>query len=285
MELANWVKPVVVVCALALCWTWESIAPHFRNRQQRWRHAFRNALLAIINQLLLGLVFGTLNVAVLRWTELHSWGLFHQFSPGWWRWPAAILVLDGWLYLWHRLNHEVPVLWRFHRVHHADPEMDVTTATRFHTGELALSQFPRLLLLLLTGISLQELLLFETLVLCGTMFHHANISLGSWDRLLRFVLVSPSMHRVHHSQIREETNSNYSVLWTGWDRLAGTYHEPSPNDRPKLGLSGWEQDTWQTLYGMWRMPFQSDTPESDEPAPGMQANRADQPTSTGIPAG
>ena len=136
----------------------------------------------------------------------------------------ALLVLDAFTYFWHRANHRLPFLWRFHRVHHADAKMDVTTASRFHIGEIAMSSVLRMPLLFLTGIRLWELGIFEAAMLLVVQFHHANIGVGArLDRWLRLFIVTPAMHKVHHSRVSVETNSNYSSLLSVWDRVFGTY--------------------------------------------------------------
>src|SRR5262249_10618527 len=148
-------------------------------------------------------------------------------------------------------NHAVPWLWRFHRLHHADERLDVTTATRFHPGELVLSALARLVLVPVVGLTVGDLLLFDALVLAATQFHHANVSLGRLDGALRWLVVTPGMHQVHHSTRLEECDSNFGVILTLWDRLAGTLRRaggavtfglptrnPSPLPPPQQGEGG-----------------------------------------------
>ena len=211
-ELPDWVrmaKPGLTVLCLATLWSWETFLPFVATGQQRWRHAGRNVAIAVLNTVVLGLLFGAATVGVAIWAAENQLGLLHHLAVPWpWRLLPAILLLDGWLYLWHRLNHRVPILWRFHRVHHSDRQMDVTTATRFHLGEHLGAATLRLGLIPLLGITAVEILLFETLVVAITMLHHANVSLGASDRVLRWFVVTPRMHQIHHSRLRPETDSN-----------------------------------------------------------------------------
>jgi sterol desaturase/sphingolipid hydroxylase (fatty acid hydroxylase superfamily) len=266
---AGWAKPALTVACLALFWSWESIWPFFAPSRQRLRHGGHNIALAVFNTLVLSLVFGAATVGAAHWAASRHFGLLHQLPLAW---PArlllALLLLDAWLYVWHRLNHHIPLLWRFHRVHHADDAMDVTTATRFHLGELSAAAVLRLGLIPLLGIEVTHLLVHETLVVAATMFHHANISLGRWDAPLRWVIVTPFMHKVHHSHYRPETNSNYSVLFSWWDRLASTFRTRDDYATLKMGLDEFDGDRWQTFLGMLRTPLVNVRPQPPPKATG-----------------
>lgn len=258
-ELPPWapaVKPALTVAILAALWSWESLSPLIAGRQKRLRHARRNLFIAVLNTIILALLFGAATVGVASWAAKHDFGLLNWLDLPWpWRLLAAVLLLDGWLYAWHRLNHGVPLLWRFHRMHHADPEMDVTTATRFHLGEHLGAATLRLGLIPLFGVSVVEILVFETLVVANTMFHHANISLGPLDSPLRWLVVTPRMHQIHHSRQRPETDSNYSVLFSFWDRLFRSYRMRTGDEPIELGLNEFDEDRWQTVAGMLKTPF------------------------------
>ena len=258
-ELPGWAamaKPGLTVFCLAAFWSWETWFPFVSGRQRRWRHAGRNVAIAVLNTVVLSLLFGAATVAVAIWAADHGLGLLNQLAvPLPWRLLPAVLLLDAWLYLWHRLNHRVPLLWRFHRMHHSDREMNVTTATRFHIGEHCGAAALRLGLIPLFGVSVAEILAYETLVVAATMFHHANVSLGRLDRPLRWLIVTPRMHQIHHSRLRIETDSNYSVLFSFWDRLARSYRMRSGSEPVELGLSDFDDDCWQTVAGMLRTPF------------------------------
>lgn len=249
-------KPVTVVLCLAVLWTWETFLPLIGSHEKRWRHAGRNLVIAVSNTVILGVLFAAATVAVAVWAAEQRMGLLHLLGlPSPWRWFVAILLLDGWLYVWHRLNHRLPLLWRFHRMHHSDGAMDVTTATRFHIGEHLGAGILRLGLIPLFGVMAVELLLYETLVVAVTMFHHANISLGRFDRPLRWIVVTPKMHQIHHSRLRHETDSNYSVLFSLWDRLACTYRMRRSGEVVRPGLDDFDDDRWQSVTGMLKTPF------------------------------
>jgi sterol desaturase/sphingolipid hydroxylase (fatty acid hydroxylase superfamily) len=249
-------KPMLTVLCLAIFWSWESLQPLIAGRPKRWRHAGRNAAIALLNTVILGLLFGAATVGVAVWASENRIGLLNWLNVQWpWRLFPAIVLLDGWLYLWHLMNHTFPVLWRFHRMHHSDREMDVTTATRFHLGEHIGSASLRLGIIAILGISVVEILIYETLVVAVTMFHHANVSLGRFDRPLRWLVVTPRMHQIHHSCWRPETDSNYSVLLSFWDRLARTYRMRTANETVELGLSEFNDDRWQSIMGMLKTPF------------------------------
>lgn len=261
-------KPVLTVVCLAALWTWETYFPLAADRQRRWGHARRNVVIAVLNTVTLVLLFGAATVTVSAWAAEHRFGLLHWSGvPGSWRALMAIVLLDAWLYVWHRLNHRVPLLWRFHRVHHADDEMDVTTATRFHLGEHLGAATLRLGVIALLGVTMGEILLYETLVVAVTMFHHANISLGMLDRPLRWLIVTPRMHQVHHSRQHQEMNSNYSTFFSCWDRIARTYRMRAGSEPVELGLDEFHDARWQTVKGMLQTPFVSPpkTPKAAEP--------------------
>jgi sterol desaturase/sphingolipid hydroxylase (fatty acid hydroxylase superfamily) len=143
---------------------------------------------------------------------------------GWAGLILDLLILDLWTYAWHRANHEWPLLWRFHRVHHLDRFLDTTSAVRFHPGEVLVSALARAPLIVLADISLLSLLLFDALALLSALFHHSNVRLPRrLERALRLFVVTPSHHWVHHHNVREDTNSNYATLLTVWDRVFGSW--------------------------------------------------------------
>ncbi len=267
IDLNSWeefAKPVATALCLGLFWSWETVSPFFEFKVNRWKHAGRNVFVAISNTVVLGLLFGVVTVAVANWAESYQWGLLNwaQLSSAW-RVVVAVLMLDGWLYIWHRLNHSIPLLWRFHRMHHSDLAMDVTSATRFHLGELIASATVRLGLIPLLGVNAIEILVSETIVVAVTMFHHANISLGKFDSVLRWLMVTPGMHKIHHSRVCSETDSNYSVFFSIWDRIGSTFRTHDQLNQIQLGLPEYEDEKWQTIAGMLKTPFCSTNSEHD----------------------
>jgi sterol desaturase/sphingolipid hydroxylase (fatty acid hydroxylase superfamily)/rhodanese-related sulfurtransferase len=246
---------------LACLLLWESILPFFElfghSRGARVRHLLRNLTIAALNAAVVSLGFVALWAWAAWYSEAHGIGVLHRLPVGAWSHAAlAVLLLDGWTYCWHRLNHRVPLLWRFHRVHHSDAQMDVTTAGRFHFGEIALSSLLRVPLILLLGVRLPELVAYEALMFTVVQFHHANIGLPEWlDRLLRLVIVTPAMHKVHHSRVQHETDSNYTSLLSFWDRLFGTFRLRDDPRTIRFGLEGLDREADQALAGLIRTPF------------------------------
>lgn len=250
---ARLILPVVL---LALFWLWETWHPYFRWKTERLRHAVRNLAVALVNAALLGLLVGTATVHVADWTTRSGFGILNQVElhPAA-RFLSAVLLLDAWMYLWHRANHAIPLLWRFHRMHHSDNRMDVTTATRFHFGEHVGSNVLRLGLIPLLGFLVWHIVVYEMLVIAITQFHHADVSLGRHDRWLRLIIVTPDMHKVHHSRWRPETDSNYSTFFSFWDRLARSFRMRSDPKTLNFGLAEYDEPQWQTFWGMLKTPF------------------------------
>jgi sterol desaturase/sphingolipid hydroxylase (fatty acid hydroxylase superfamily) len=253
--LSQW-QPFLAVFVLLLFLMWESVAPFFP-RRKRLRHATRNLTIAVLNAIVLAFVFASLTVLVADASQRHQWGLLRWLGlSGVALNVVAFGAFDMWMYWWHRLNHLVPFLWRFHRMHHSDPEMDVTTATRFHLGEITLSSLLRLLLIPLLGIPIEVLILFDVVQLPIISFHHANISLPDRvDKALKWFIVTPFMHKVHHSRIKPETDSNFSSLLSVWDRLFGSFVEKERYDQITFGLDQFDDEERQTVKGLLLTPF------------------------------
>lgn len=245
----------IIVFAFVLIWALESLFPWAQGRAHRLRHAFRNLTLGAINTIVTALLAAFLLIIVANWAETSHVGLLHILHLS----PLvstvfAILLLDAWMYFWHRANHELPLLWRFHRVHHSDTEMDVTSAVRFHAGEILLSGLLRAALIPVLGVSIQQILLYDALLLPVIFFHHSNVNLPeSMDRILRLVMTTPALHRVHHSRLMIETNSNYGSIFSWWDRLAWTFRLRRDGTRVEFGVKG--LDEYQNLRGLLQTPF------------------------------
>jgi sterol desaturase/sphingolipid hydroxylase (fatty acid hydroxylase superfamily) len=214
---------------------WELAAPRRRQdipRVLRWTN---NLALVVVDTIILRLTFPILAVGLALIAQERGWGLFNALSlPPWLAVLLSILLLDLAIYLQHVLFHAVPGLWRLHRMHHADLEFDVTTGLRFHPIEIVLSMVIKLAVVAALGAPAVAVLLFEVLLNATALFNHANIRLPARvDRMLRWVLVTPDMHRVHHSVLPAETNSNFGFNLPWWDRLLGTYRA-----QPKAGHEG-----------------------------------------------
>lgn len=259
MNEMNQAKPAIIAAALALLWMLETVVPQFTGRSRRLSHYGHNLALGLLNVALVSLVFATALVASAEWSAARGLGLLHRIdAPAWVAWPLAILLLDLWMYLWHRLNHKVPLLWRLHSVHHSDAELDASSASRFHTGEIVLSSLARLAVLPLLGVTPAQLLLYELILQPVILFHHSNVRLPArLDQALRTVIVTPWMHWVHHSRYRPETDSNFASVFSFWDRLFGSFRLREDPSGISLGLDGYEPQEWRTIAGMLRSPFRA----------------------------
>lgn len=180
--------------------------------------------------------------------------------PGTWigSWGGLLLdllVLDLWIYWWHRANHRIPLLWRFHRVHHLDHWLDVTSSVRFHFGEVILSALVRAVVIVCLGIPLLSVIIFETLVLMNAGFHHSNVRLPSrLEQLLSKLIITPSIHWMHHHVVQQDTDSNYGVLFSFWDRLFGSQSKNKRTADMEIGL---EHSKDMNLLKLIILPFKS----------------------------
>ncbi len=255
------IKTATSVGWLVLLLVWESWTPFFaffvRAAGERTRHALKNLTLGFLNGAVTSLLFVGLWSSTAVWAERQHFGLLRWIElPACARCAAALLLFDAWMYFWHRLNHRLPVLWRFHRTHHSDPRMDVTTANRFHLGEILLSSILRVPVIALLGLQLWELTLYEAVMFTVVQLHHANIALPPGiDRWMRTLIVTPFMHKVHHSRWQTETDSNYSSLFSFWDRLFGTWRWREDPRTLQYGLEGFDPPKHHTLAGLLFTPF------------------------------
>ena len=211
-----------VFAIVAVC---EALAPRRARtlpRRARWPN---NVGVVVLNTLVLRLVFPTAAVGMALAAEARGWGLFNAAGvPIWLAVPLSVVLLDLAIYLQHVMFHAVPALWRLHRMHHADLDFDVTTGTRFHPIEILLSMLIKLTLVAALGPPAVAVLIFEVLLNATSMFNHGNLNIPRHvDRVLRWLVVTPDMHRVHHSVVVTETNSNFGFNLPWWDRLFGTY--------------------------------------------------------------
>jgi len=251
------VRLAIGVASLAVLLALETWRPFFPGRTARARHAVRNLGVGLLNSLVVAALFGGLLQRVSDWSTANSFGLLHRLAlPPWAAVAGAIVLFDAWMYGWHRANHVLPILWRFHRMHHTDPDLDVTSAVRFHPGEILLSTGLRLGVLALLGMSLPLLVLYEAVLTPVIQFHHSNVRIPEWlDRRLRAVVVTPHMHRIHHSELRAEHDGNYASIFSCWDRLFGSYKRRQHLREMALGLKDWQDGAWLTLPGMLKTPL------------------------------
>ena len=239
---------------------WEILAPKRAltvSKTVRWMN---NLGLVFFNIFILRVLFPVAAVGVATIATYNGWGLFNYFEvPFWLAVVATVIIMDFVIYIQHVMVHAIPVLWRLHRVHHADLDYDVTTGSRFHTLEIILSMLIKFATILLLGPPIVAVIIFEVILNATAMFNHGNISLPkTFDKYLRLFLVTPDMHRVHHSVEDDEANSNFGFSLPWWDRLFGTYR-----DQPRAGHEGMtigihkfrdpKQVSW--LPGMLALPF------------------------------
>jgi sterol desaturase/sphingolipid hydroxylase (fatty acid hydroxylase superfamily) len=227
----------------------------------RWSfRQFTNAALVVIDTLVLRLAFPVLAVA---FAAVYQGGLFNRVDwPAWLEITLAVLVFDAAIYWQHRLMHTIPLLWRMHRVHHADTAFDVTTGVRFHPFETSVSMGIKLGLIALLGPAALAVLVFEILLSAGSLFTHADFRFPpGLDRRLRWLIVTPSMHRIHHSTWRPETDSNYGFHLSLWDRIFGSYTSAPREDERSMpiGLDRFRSPREQSLLALLINPFRSGT--------------------------
>ncbi|MCZ6472271.1 MAG: sterol desaturase family protein [SAR324 cluster bacterium] len=256
---------------LVLMALWELAAPRRAltvSKALRWGN---NLALVVCNSLVLRLVFPVAALGVAVRAEASGWGLLHSLPlPGWLAVLLAVLLLDLLIYGQHVLMHKVPVLWRLHRMHHADLDFDVTTGARFHPLEIVLSMAIKMGAVLALGAPPLGVLIFEVLLNVTSMFNHGNVRIPQGaDRLLRLLLVTPDMHRVHHSLVRAETDSNYGFNLPWWDRLFGTYR-PQPaagHEGMTIGIAQFREPRELWLPRLLTQPFmnpaQAGAPDTD----------------------
>jgi sterol desaturase/sphingolipid hydroxylase (fatty acid hydroxylase superfamily) len=241
---------------------WEFIGPRRKQtigRGWRWPN---NLGVVVVNTLLVRILFPTTAVGLALVAEARGFGLFNVVAlPAWIGVVAAVVILDFAIYLQHVLFHAVPALWRLHRMHHADLEFDVTTGLRFHPIEILLSMVIKFTVVVALGAPALAVLIFEVLLNATSMFNHSNVRIPfGFDRLLRWLVVTPDMHRVHHSILSRETNSNFGFSLPWWDRLFGTYRaQPEAgHDAMTIGIEQFRDSRELGLDRMLVQPFRGD---------------------------
>ncbi len=229
-------KALVVLGCLLLLFIAEQLlpaSPRPEGRKSGFPRWGRNLSLWGLNSLLSPAIVLPITVFGVS----HGLGWRPDWLTGWSGLIADILLLDFWIYWWHRANHKVPLLWRFHRIHHLDQWLDTTSAVRFHFGEVLLSALVRAVVILCFGIPLMSVIAFETLVLLMAGFQHSNLRLSvRLESALSKVLITPSIHWVHHHVLRQDTDSNYGTILSYWDRLFGSQSANKRTNNMEIGL-------------------------------------------------
>jgi len=211
---------------------WEILAPCRVLTTSKSRRWINNLLLVVINSVLVRAIFPAAAVGMALITTERQWGLLNNVDlTPWSAVITAVIMLDFIIYLQHVMFHAIPTLWRLHMVHHTDLDIDVTTGNRFHPVEILLSMLIKFAAITVIGPPVAAVVIFEVILNATSMFNHSNVRIPKQiDRILRLFIVTPDMHRVHHSVIKRETNSNYGFSLPWWDRLLGTYR-----DQPAAG--------------------------------------------------
>jgi sterol desaturase/sphingolipid hydroxylase (fatty acid hydroxylase superfamily) len=262
-----------VVGAFGLLWFLERRRPLRRNIEPKLRRTGRNLAVAALAAASLQLVERPLIQPLSGLVEKRSLGLLKFLRlPVWLEVTLAVVLMDYTLYLWHVLMHRQPFLWRFHLPHHVDLDLDASTALRFHAGELVISTGWRVGQVALIGVSPLSLSAWQTFLMLSVLFHHSNVRLAiAVERQLNRMFVTPRMHGIHHSIVKEETNSNWSSGLTIWDRLHGTLRLNIPQNEITIGVPAYRDPPDVELVEVIKMPFieQRQTwrlPEDGEPA-------------------
>ena len=248
------------VGVLALMASWEALAPRRALAVSKARRWASNLGIVFLNGALLRFIFPATAVAIAVHAQDRGWGLLNQHDvPLALAVVASVIALDLAIYLQHVMFHAVPALWRLHRVHHADLDFDVTTGARFHPIEILLSMLVKMAVIVVIGPPAVAVMIFEMLLNATAMFNHANVRLPLVaDRLLRLLVVTPDMHRVHHSVEEHETNSNFGFNLSLWDRLFRTYkaQPDAGHERMTIGIRGYRAPKLVSdLPGMLVLPF------------------------------
>jgi sterol desaturase/sphingolipid hydroxylase (fatty acid hydroxylase superfamily) len=257
------VRLACFAAVLLLMALWEVLAPRRSPSVSKGLRWASNIGLAFLNTIVVRVCFPLGLVSVALFAEDRAWGLFPNIDlPGWLAILLTVIILDFVIYVQHVVFHAVPLLWRLHMVHHADLDFDVTTGVRFHTIEIVLSLGIKAVAVLLLGPPAVAVLIFEALLNATSMFSHGNVRLPApLDRVLRLLLVTPEMHRVHHSAIAAETNSNFGFNVPWWDYLFGTYRaQPEAgHEAMTIGLNQFRDERVEHLPAMLALPFVGDT--------------------------
>ncbi len=256
LQIEKW-QPFIAIFLISFFLIWESFAPFFKRPKERISHGIKNIVIAVINAIIIGLLFSGVTLIAADYTEENNFGLVHLLNLNEIQYSViAFFIMDLWNYIWHRINHKISFLWRFHKMHHSDPNMDATTSVRFHFGEIIISSTLRLAVIFLVGIPIWVLIFYDTTLLMSTIFHHSNIRLpDKVDKLIRAVIVSPNMHKVHHSRIKIETDSNYSSFLTIWDRIFGSFRLKDDYSKINFGLDNYDSKEKQSLAGLIKTPL------------------------------
>ncbi|MGI9168323.1 MAG: sterol desaturase family protein [Pyrinomonadaceae bacterium] len=256
-QVPKWLSGAFVVGAAGLLWWLENRRPLRRKVEPKVSRNARNFAVGALAAASLQLVERPLIQSLTLLVESRRWGLLKRVRfPVWLEVTLAVVLMDYTLYVWHVLMHRVPFLWRFHVVHHADLDLDASTALRFHAGEIVIATGWRVCQVMLIGVSPLSLSVWQAFLMFSVLFHHSNVRLPiEVERKLNPVFVTPRMHGIHHSIVAEERNANWSSGLTIWDRLHGTLRLNVPQDKVTIGVPDYRQPEEVSLVAMLKLPF------------------------------
>jgi len=254
--MANWTTIILPGTFIVLLLV-EQFIPLRRRTRSFFSRLVQNLTLTAAVFLVGSLVVKNAGLATARWSAERGIGIALWMPlPQWGRIALGFLLMDLTFYYWHRANHRIRLLWRFHNVHHVDPDLDVTTSFRFHFGEIAYSSVFRVVQVALLGVAPLTYVIYETVFTIETMFHHSNVRLPvRFERLLNRIIVTPRMHGVHHSAVGSETNTNYSVIFPWWDYLHRTLVLNVPQSSIRIGVPGYLEPKENRFWNLVRLPF------------------------------
>jgi len=257
---ASFIRIGFFLAILIIMGSWEFIAPRRVLSLPRLTRWTGNLGIVFLNSIILRFLFPAGAVGMALLAESHGWGIFHSLTvPYAMAVILSVVIMDLAIYFQHIMLHAVPALWRLHRVHHVDLDFDVTTGGRFHPIEIVLSMLIKFSIILLLGAPAIAVVVFEVLLNATSMFNHSNVRLPLvLDRIIRLVIVTPDMHRVHHSILDDETNSNFGFNLSVWDRIFGTYRDQPRDGHRKMtiGIRGFRKpQEANRLWAMLAIPF------------------------------
>lgn len=253
----SWLRPALFFGGLLFFLILEAVNPYRPDTVSKKKRWINNLLLTLFNNIVIFVTVGSLFLVVSKYADSNNLGFLGMLDiPLTFKIVLGVIIMDFVLYIWHLLNHEVPFLWRFHRVHHSDINMDVSTATRFHTGELLISAGVKISAIYLIGIHPIALALFEIIIVLCAQFHHSSLKIPHWlDSLYHILFVPPSMHRIHHSVRIKERDSNYGTIFSFWDRVLGTLTRGIDQSGIKIGMGAYRKPGKLYLHQLLAMPF------------------------------
>lgn len=255
----NYLRLIFFIGMLTSMCLWEVICPRRKLQFPRKLRWFSNLSIVALNIIILRVLLPWTAIGVALLVQQKGIGLFNlDISPWWVSFFLSLVFLDFTIYWQHRLFHKIPLFWKIHRMHHTDMDLDVTSGSRFHPVEILLSMLIKMAVIAILGAPPESVLVFEVILNSMAMFNHANIYIPpSFDKVLRYFVVTPDMHRIHHSVLNNETNSNYGFNLALWDRIFGSYRKDPAAGQSQLtlGLPGFLDSKYLSLTWLLKIPF------------------------------